>query len=264
MDVTLLGSGDAVGMPVPLCECEYCQASQRRRRPGLLVETATTTLLLDAGPDIATQLRAAGVTDLNAVFLTHAHYDHSDGLHALVQAGKWPAAHLEAIDHFEPADDPVGSVYLTNTAHRHLRETRPYLVPILNTEQVRPRTTVPIGDLRVTPFAVEHARPEFETLGFVVAQGGTNIAYAPDVERITDVGPAAGADFLFVEGAALFGTPLHGPEDRLRETIEQVGADTVILVNLSEHKARRHTGDLDDTATALDYCLGDDGTTVTL
>jgi len=261
MEITLLGSGDAVGIPVPLCECEYCTASHRRRRPSLLVETSDTALLFDASPDMAGQLRAAGVTDLDAVFLTHAHYDHSDGLHALTQAGKWPPNHLEASEAFEPADDAVAPVYASATAHQRLRNTRHYLIPMLDARTITPRTTEMVGDFQIYPFAVEHARPAFETLGFAITQGETTVAYAPDVEHFCTAGPISDVDVLVVEGAALFGAPLHGPETPLRETIESVAATNVVLVNLSEHKARMHTADL---ANTVDYNLGRDFMTISL
>lgn len=90
----------------------------------------------------------------------------------------------------------------------------------------------------------------------------TNVAYAPDIERITDAARSSGL-FLIHRGDGVLRAPHHGREDRLRETIEQVEADTVILVNLSDHKNRKHTGDFGYAAAALGYCLGDDGMKVT-
>ncbi|NUP73568.1 MAG: MBL fold metallo-hydrolase, partial [Sinomonas sp.] len=43
---------------------------------GYLVETAQTSVLLDAGPGIATRLSATGTRRLSAVFISHEHTDH--------------------------------------------------------------------------------------------------------------------------------------------------------------------------------------------
>ncbi len=83
MNVTCLGTGDAVGVPAPLCDCEYCAESDRRRRPGLLVESGDTTVLLDVPPDVTEGLHATETTSLDGVFATHAHYDHFHGVHEL-------------------------------------------------------------------------------------------------------------------------------------------------------------------------------------
>lgn len=264
MKITLLGSGDAIGMPVPLCGCDYCRTSDRRRRPSLLVETADCTLVLDAGPDLAEQLRTIGVKDVDAVFLTHVHHDHIEGLHAIAQAGKWPADHLEESMEFEPVNDPTVSVYLTATALEHLREMRSYLLPMIATKSIAPRTSLEFGDAHITPFAVEHARPTFETIGFVIECGGSKVVYAPDVERFRDYETPIEPELLFIEGAALFGTPLHGSEESLRMTIEATTPDQVVLLTISEHKARKHTEALGKIATASEYELGADFATYSL
>lgn len=264
MEATLLGSGDAIGMPVPLCGCSYCRASDRRRRPSLLVETSDCTLVIDAGPDLAEQLRTAGVRDVDAVLLTHAHHDHIEGLHAIAQAGKWPADHLEKSVEFEPANDPVAPVYLTATALEHLRGMRSYLLPMIATKSIAPRTSIKFGDTHITPFAVEHARPAFETIGFAVEYEGSKVVYAPDIERFQDYETPAEPELLFIEGAALFGTPLHGSEDLLRMTIETTAPDQVVLLTVSEHKARKHTEALDKIAIGSEYELGADFATYRL
>ena len=264
MKATLLGSGDAIGMPVPLCGCDYCQESDRRRRPSLLVETADCTLVLDAGPDLAEQLRTVGLRGIDAVFLTHAHHDHIEGLHTIAQAGKWPADHLKESAKFEPANDPAVPVYLTATALEHLRETRSYLLSMIATKSIVPRTSVKFGDTHIAPFAVEHARPTFETIGFVVRCEGAKVVYAPDIERFQDYETPAEPELLFIEGAALFGTPLHGSEDSLRMTIEATTPDRVVLLTISEHKARKHTEALDRIATGSEYELGADFATYSL
>jgi len=59
MDVTLLGSGDALGMPAPLCDCEYCTESDPRRRPGLLVAGEDGVESHGRREDLAASLSAA-------------------------------------------------------------------------------------------------------------------------------------------------------------------------------------------------------------
>jgi hypothetical protein len=135
---------------------------------------------------------------------------------------------------------------------------------MIKTELITPRTSIAIGQTWVTPFAVEHARPAFETVGFAVEHGETKVVYAPDVKAFRDCETPAEPDLLFVDGAALLGTPLHGPEELLRTTIEAVNADRIVLLNVSEHKARQHTEDLDRIATASGYELGMDFKTYTL
>jgi len=76
MKVTLLGSGDAIGMPAPMCSCEYCKESDKRRRSGLLIETEDTTLVIDISPDIKEKLHHEEIHDVDGFLVTHFHFDH--------------------------------------------------------------------------------------------------------------------------------------------------------------------------------------------
>lgn len=267
MDVTLLGSGDAVGVPAPLCGCEYCRESPRRRRPGLLVETDAATVLLDAPPELREQLAVTDTTALDAAFVTHAHDDHWAGLTDLGHAAMGFEAHVgieggylpeDAFDPGECPTDPEFAVRLSARAREHLAERRGHLLEHLSLGTLEAGEAVEVGDLAVEPFPVRHARPAFDTLGFVVDDGANRVVYAPDMWEFLDGPPVTAPALAVVEGAALFRTFGHGERAALEAALAALDADRTVLVNLNEHLNRTTTAELRGVADAYGYELGRD------
>jgi len=88
MKVRILGSGTSSGVPRVGNDwgaCDPGDTRNRRMRASILVETATTRILVDTGPDMREQLLAAGVDRVDAVIWTHDHADHTHGIDDLRQ-----------------------------------------------------------------------------------------------------------------------------------------------------------------------------------
>ena len=65
------------------CPCEVCASSDprdKRLRSSILVQSSTTTIVVDTTPDFRYQMLRAGVRHLDAVIFTHPHKDHLAGL----------------------------------------------------------------------------------------------------------------------------------------------------------------------------------------
>ncbi|MDE5840431.1 MAG: MBL fold metallo-hydrolase [Muribaculaceae bacterium] len=83
MRVTVLGSGTSKGVPEIGCTCPTCLSSDpkdKRLRASVLVETHGMRILIDASPDLRQQALRLGLSQLDAVLLTHQHYDHVGGI----------------------------------------------------------------------------------------------------------------------------------------------------------------------------------------
>jgi phosphoribosyl 1,2-cyclic phosphate phosphodiesterase len=81
--ITFLGTGTSQGVPVIACECNTCISDDphdKRLRTSLLLETDSTTLVFDAGPDFRQQMLREHVTKLDSILLTHEHKDHIAGM----------------------------------------------------------------------------------------------------------------------------------------------------------------------------------------
>jgi len=81
--VTLLGTGTSTGIPVIGCSCRVCRSADerdRRLRCSCLIEAGGVSVLVDAGPDFRQQALRAGIGTIDAVFITHHHFDHVAGL----------------------------------------------------------------------------------------------------------------------------------------------------------------------------------------
>jgi len=249
MDVTLLGSGDASGVPPLTLSIDDCDADARRRRSGLLVETGDRTVLFDASPDLPEQCREAGIDHLDAVFLTHWHHDHAGGVEEL--------GIVSSALEFD--------LYLTETAADHLQTERPHLTDSFDDRRLEHGDTVHVGDLEVVPFPVAHGRPEFDTLGFAIHHGGSTAVYAPDIERFCPDVPGGdayqNADLLVVEGTAHYRPDIYDADVDFAAMIDDATADRTVLTHLSEAYLGLSTAEMEQQARAGGYELGTDFST---
>lgn len=91
MKITLLGSGSAFGSPMIFNDWRLANPhnpKNNRTRASVLLEDAGKAILIDAGPDMRTQINQNQVKNIDAVFLTHGHYDHIAGVPELPRAAK--------------------------------------------------------------------------------------------------------------------------------------------------------------------------------
>ncbi|WP_240546275.1 MBL fold metallo-hydrolase [Paenibacillus artemisiicola] len=95
MKITFWGTGDAMGVPRVYCACPVCEearsggTNRRYRSLVRLEDEGTGTLLIDCGPDWRRGMEAAGLRQLDAVLITHAHFDHIAGLPEYADMCRW-------------------------------------------------------------------------------------------------------------------------------------------------------------------------------
>lgn len=88
MRLTFLGTGTSIGVPSIGCQCEVCRSTDprdKRLRTSALLETDATDgsqlrVLIDCGADFRQQILGQEFGKIDAVLLTHIHYDHVAGI----------------------------------------------------------------------------------------------------------------------------------------------------------------------------------------
>lgn len=88
MKLTFLGTGTSIGSPSIGCQCDVCRSTDphdKRLRSSALLETdaadgRSLRVLIDCGPDFRQQILTQKFGKIDAVLLTHIHYDHVAGL----------------------------------------------------------------------------------------------------------------------------------------------------------------------------------------
>ena len=86
--LTFLGTGTSQGIPMIGCGCEVCSSTDpqdKRLRSSVFVEYEGLKILVDAGPDFRYQMLREGITNVDAILLTHNHKDHISGLASLIK-----------------------------------------------------------------------------------------------------------------------------------------------------------------------------------
>ena len=182
-ELVFLGTGAGNGVPVFYCGCEACREAHldpacRRTRSALAV-LGEETALIDAPPELMTQLVREGIRRVDRLFLTHAHPDHTAGLADLAIYSKF---HLRR---------RIPAVMSGETRSRLETLFESGTGEWLDVTVLEPGETIERPGLRCTALAASHAPG---TLGFLMERAGFRFAYVPDT------GPLSGETLSLLRG----------------------------------------------------------------
>jgi phosphoribosyl 1,2-cyclic phosphate phosphodiesterase len=176
LQITFLGTGTSGGVPMIGCDCAVCSSENekdKRLRSSILVQSKTTTLVVDTTPDFRTQMLRENVKKLDAVIFTHPHKDHMAGLDD-----------IKAFNFFQKK--PV-EVYANKLTEEALQRDFYYIfaekkypgIPHINLHTISDQPFV-VGDIPVIPILVYHLK--MPVLGFRFGK----FTYITDANRITE------------------------------------------------------------------------------
>lgn len=223
MKLTFLGTGTSCGVPVIGCQCKVCRSADprdKRTRCSALVETETTRLLIDCGPDFRQQILPQPFRKIDGILITHSHYDHMGGMDDIR-----PYCQFGKID-----------VYADPLARKSMLEMLPYCfaehrypgVPAIGLHEILPHEPLQIGDMEIIPIQVMHG--QLPILGFHVGA----LAYITDMKTI-DEGemPFLEGTELLVVNALRFDKPHHSHQlvDDAVAFAKRVGARQTYLIH---------------------------------
>lgn len=83
LEIEFLGTGTSTGVPQIRCQCQVCKSTDphdKRLRASAIVRYRGKRLLIDCGPDFRTQMLRASDDAIDALLITHFHYDHIGGI----------------------------------------------------------------------------------------------------------------------------------------------------------------------------------------
>jgi len=163
MEITFLGTGSAWGLPELNCNCLVCREMRRggekRKRTALLL-SSETTLLMDCGPDVRSQLLRNHVDRIDAVLITHEHGDHYLGLDELLAYQRnCPRGTFHPVP-----------VYLTALSWEVIGPRFAYLeeMKVIQVRPISPGEWFKEGAFEVFPFTTEHGSFAKGSVGFVL------------------------------------------------------------------------------------------------
>lgn len=229
MKFTFLGSGTSTGVPLAGCRCETCLSKDprdKRLRPSLLVESATTTVVIDTSADFRYQMLRLGVTKIDGVVFTHHHFDHIGGFDD-----------LRAFNFLLRKALPI---YLMEETMENLRRTYLYAfvdmgqkgggVPVVE-QHIIDKETFTLGDIEFLPVPMMHGKMRVNgyRIGNFAYCTDTNFIFEESFERLR------GLDILILDALRYDSHPTHFTVDEAIACAQRIGAKKTYFTHIAHN-----------------------------
>lgn len=230
MRLTFLGTGTSCGVPTIGCQCYTCTSKDphdKRLRCSALVETETTRILIDCGPDFRQQIMPQPFRKIDGILITHAHYDHMGGMDDIRPYCQFGEINVYA--------DPIAKAGLLQMLPYCFAEHRYPGVPAIQLHEIHKHESLRIGDLEVMPIEVMHH--DLPILGYRIGK----LAYITDMKTIDEGELDYLQDVETLVVNALRQKPHHSHQtlDEAVAFAKRVGARQTWLIH-SSHDIGRH------------------------
>lgn len=240
MRLTFLGTGTSCGVPTIGCQCYTCTSKDphdKRLRCSALVETETTRILIDCGPDFRQQMMPQPFRKIDGILITHAHYDHMGGMDDIRPYCQFGEINVYA--------DPIAREGLLQMLPYCFAEHRYPGVPAIQLHEIHKHEPLRIGDLDIMPIEVMHH--DLPILGFRISPLSSDHLPLPSLAYITDMKTIDGGELDYLRDVdtlivnALRQKPHHSHQT-LSEAVDfakVIGARQTWLIH-SSHDIGRH------------------------
>ena len=229
MKIKILGSGTSTGVPVIGCDCEVCKSNNpkdNRLRSSLLIESEGKNIIIDTGPDFRLQMLRENIKNIDAVLLTHGHYDHIGGFDD-----------LRPLCFFNAKQIPV---YTNNDTTNKLKTNYPYIFGDLIQEGggVANVKVIEISNqlfsvfgIDVKPIPIKHGI--LDIFGFRIG----NFAYITDASEIPNDSYKLlnNLDILILNALRPKIHPTHFNFEQAIEEAQKIGAKKTYFIHLSHN-----------------------------
>ena len=228
MKVRILGCGTSSGVPRignDWGACDRSEPRNRRRRVAILVEFATTRILVDTGPDLREQLLDADVDRVDAVIWTHDHADHCHGIDELRQI-------------YHKRGGPVPG-YARPATLDALRTRFAYAFigndgypPTVDGQALSDHLDFGDGSISV----IDQPHGSISSAGLIFRSGDTKLVYSTDFNGLTDemLDKYQDADLWIVDALRRHPHPTHPHLEQALGWIEAVAPKAALLTHMDK------------------------------
>tara|TARA_B100001989_G_C24548849_1_gene472813 strand:- start:3454 stop:4254 length:801 start_codon:yes stop_codon:yes gene_type:complete len=234
LKITILGCGNSSGVPSVgnyWGNCDPNEPKNRRTRCSLAVQSKSTTIIIDTGPNFQDQMNAHNITGLDYVLYTHHHSDHINGIDDLrplyFRGGR---EEINILTSRESLSELEKRFHYLFTGGNNAE----FYPPILKGHAFQPQNyhhVNRLGDIEFIPYEMDH--------GTCMAVGYRfgDISYSLDMKELSDeaLETIKGSKIWIVDGAA-YKNPnnaVHADLESLYRYNEIVQAEQVYVSCLS-------------------------------
>ena len=234
MKLIILGSGGAMSTPRLYCQCEICKKARKLGEPykrnssSLFIQDTNT--VIDCGEDIADSLNRRDIKEVDNLFITHWHPDHTFGLRPI----------LEANFNFRTnkADKTI-NVYIPKKVFDTLKQKFPVIEYYFDVQKtgslhlIEDGDKIKIGNVSIT--VIGYNGKESEIYAYLIESDGRKVLYAPcdtisfgQYKKFTDL------DLLINECGLFSDIPSEISFDALMKRLREIKPKRTILTHIEE------------------------------
>lgn len=267
MKLKILGSGGAMPTPRPFCTCPLCEKARiegepyKRNSSSLYIEDAKA--VIDCPEDIADSLNRRGIMQVDNLFITHWHPDHTFGLRPILEAN---------FDFINNKTNKAINLYIPDKVYDQVNKVYPnfyyfeHIAKMCVVHKLSHNEEVNLNGCSIKAIGFEGE--DSSTYGYLMEKEGRRVLYAP-CDTITFDYRVHNLDLLINECGVL--SPEVDTErsfDSLMHVIKSKQIPKTILTHIEEIELQRfglsYYESLKDKYSEIDFDYAFDGMDIEL